>query len=122
MSEIYDYLRILFARAGTPYCPKTGYPIVGVHIDSVATLILSWPTAINRTILAPCDVSSPAHLSHQLEHWKRQGITKIRVNGKIYSIDEPEIPTPKSGRRLTFEVVQTVCVLSSREDRLLASS
>ncbi len=104
LSELYDYLRILFARAGSPHCPKTGHPIVRVRLETVADLILSWKEDTTVHVLAPCDVTSLSHLEHQIEYWKKQGITRIRLNKKLYNLQD-EIPLPKTGRRLILEIV-----------------
>jgi len=77
MTEIYDYLRLLFSRAGKPYCPKCGKPVFRQTIDQIIEKI---PKNKEIIILAPTKRS--------LEEIKRAGFVRVRVNGEIYFVDK----------------------------------
>lgn len=88
MSEVYDYLRLLYVHAATPHCPKTGEKIEAISKESVVEKLLKNPPESKLTILAPIDLKKRP-LADTLESLKREGYLRIRLNGNIYRLDEP---------------------------------
>jgi len=80
ITEIYDYLRLLFAKVGKPYCPKCGKPIFQQTVDQIVKQVLKLPQKTEIIILAPTNYS--------LEQIKRKGFVRVRIDGKIYKINE----------------------------------
>ncbi|MFN0064739.1 MAG: excinuclease ABC subunit UvrA [Chlamydiales bacterium] len=102
-TEIYDYLRILFAACGTAYCPETGEKIESITKDEVVDKILAFPENTPLTLLAPFMVHTKEQFATKLSQYMREGYLRLRLNNTIYEIDE-EIPfDPK--RKNTLELV-----------------
>ena len=80
ITEIYDYLRLLFARIGKPHCPKCKKPISRQTVDQIVERVLKLPQKSEITILAP--------VNYSLEEVKRKGFIRVRVKGKIYFVDK----------------------------------
>jgi len=90
VTEIYDYLRVLFARIGTPYCPDCNKPITSQSVDSIVDSILSLPDNTSIIILAPIIRGRKGEYRDLLDKIKRKGFLRVRVDGKISEIDEVE--------------------------------
>ena len=84
MSEIYDYLRLLFSHAAIPHCPKTGERIEAISKERVAERILTWDAGERLVILAPM---GPAN-TDLIEKLKREGHLRVRIGAKIHRLDE----------------------------------
>lgn len=103
MTEIYDYLRLLFARAGTPYSPATGLPIEALTVTDIIDKILSSFEGIRVLILAPIISMRKGEHVKELENVKKRGFQRIRLDGVVFDIDEiPEVD-PKT--KHSIEVV-----------------
>jgi excinuclease ABC subunit A len=87
MTEIYDYLRILFARIGIPHCPETGEIIRAISKDHVVDRILSFPLGEKLQILAPLELNKNDKFEDVLTRLKRQGYLRIRLNGEFYHLE-----------------------------------
>lgn len=88
MTEIYDYLRILYARIGIPHCPETGEVIKAISKEHVIERILNYTPGEKLQILAPIELSKQDKFEEVLNKIQRQGFTRIRLNGEFYQIDE----------------------------------
>lgn len=88
MTEIYDYLRVLFARIGIPHCPETGEVIKAISKDHVVERILSYAQGEKLHILAPLEVAKGDSFEGVVNRLKRQGYLRIRLNGEIYNFEE----------------------------------
>ena len=122
ISQIYDYLRILYARAGKAFSPKSGYPIVPISVDLIADHIFTLPENTKVQILAPFPVSSRENMMHTLESWKKQGLTKARINGSLHSLDELETISFPSGRKISLEcVIDRFTLKKAEKSRVKAS-
>src|SRR4249920_2683327 len=86
MTEIYDYLRLLFARAGTPYCPTCGSEISQQSIQQMQERILGYPAGMRVAILAPMVRGRKGEHKKVLETIEAQGYLRARVDGTIYEI------------------------------------
>ena len=91
VTEIYDYLRLLYARIGTPYCPKCGKPIKPQTIDEIVDSILRLPTGTKIQILAPVVKGKKGEFASLFEELRQEGFVRVKVDGEIYNLDEDEI-------------------------------
>jgi len=103
VTEIYDYLRLLFARIGKPYCPKCGKPISSQTTDQIVDNLLALPEGTNMVVLAPLVRSRKGEYKELLVKAKRRGYIRVRVDGKLYEIDE--VPELERYKKHDIEVV-----------------
>ncbi|HTW90895.1 MAG TPA: excinuclease ABC subunit UvrA [bacterium] len=103
VTEIYDYLRLLFARIGKPYCPKCGKPISSQTTDQIVDVLLDLPEGTNLIILAPLIRARKGEYKELLVKAKRRGYIRVRVDGKLYEIDE--VPDLERYKKHDIEVV-----------------
>jgi excinuclease ABC subunit A len=102
-TEIYDYLRVLFARVGTPYCPQCGRPISSLSVPQMADQILALPQGSRLTILAPVVVNRKGEHAKLLERLRGEGYSRIRLNGEVMELEE--LPVLDKNKRHTIEAV-----------------
>ncbi len=88
VTEIYDYLRLLFARVGTPHCHKCGRPIVRQTAEQIVDQILSLPEGTRLHLLAPVVRGRKGTYGHLFEEIRRQGFVRVRVDGQVMTVDE----------------------------------
>ena len=91
MTEIYDYLRVLFARVGIPHCPETGETIRSISKDFVVDRVLEYPEGEKIQILAPVELKKQEAFSDSIARLQRQGYVRVRLNGKYFSLDQEEL-------------------------------
>jgi excinuclease ABC subunit A len=89
ITEIYDYLRLLFARTGTPYCPTHHNPLSAQSITEITNHILSLPEQTPLAILAPVVRDRKGEHQQLLANLHRQGFVRARINGELYELDKP---------------------------------
>ena len=87
ITEIYDYLRLLFARIGIPYCPNHNIPIKSQSIEEMTNKIMEY-VGKKITILAPVIHGEKGSHKDEIEEYKKSGYSRIRVNGEYYSLDD----------------------------------
>jgi excinuclease ABC subunit A len=92
VTEIYDYLRLLFARIGVPYCPNCGVKIERQTVQQITDQILSLPEGTRLLVLAPIVKGRKGEYKSLLEEIKREGFTRVRVDGQMLNLAEEEIP------------------------------
>lgn len=102
-TEIYDYLRLLFARIGKPFCPKCNKPISSQTTDQIVDNLLSLPAGTNIVILAPLIRGRKGEYRDLLVQAKRRGYIRVRVDGKIYEIEE--VPLLEKYKKHNIELV-----------------
>lgn len=88
VTEIYDYLRLLYARVGHPHCPRCGRPIDRQSVDQMVNQLLTLPEGSKVEILAPWIRGKKGEHHKVLEEIRRQGFVRVRVDGRIREIDE----------------------------------
>lgn len=88
VTEIYDYLRLLFARAGTPHCPECGRPIEKQTIDQIIEQVLHHKEGTRIIILAPLVSGRKGQYKKLLEDLSKKGFVRVRIDGQIYELDE----------------------------------
>src|SRR5262249_15089021 len=103
VTEVYDYLRILYARLGKPYCPDCQIPIGTQTSDEIIDKILSLPEGTKLYLMAPLERRGQEKYDTLFDEARRSGFVRMRVDGKSYSVDEP--PTIDHRRKHLVEVV-----------------
>ena len=120
VTEIYDYLRLLFARLGIPYCPKCGKPITSQTIDQMVDQILELEERTKLQIMAPVVRGQKGQHKKILENIKKEGFIRVRVDGEIYDISE-DIELEKN-KKHDIEIVVDRIVLKDGIDKRLTDS
>lgn len=103
MTEIYDYLRILFARVGIPHCPETGEEIKAISRDHVVDRIMAYPEGEKIQILAPIELRKNEKFEEVIARLNRQGFLRIRLNGTFYDLDQ-DVATMQFDRKRKNEL------------------
>ena len=103
VTEIYDYLRLLYARVGRPHCPIDGRPISGQSIDSIVEEILSLPEGTRFTVNAPVVRDRKGEFRDLFEELRNEGFSRVKVDGEQHMLEEP--PTLDKKFKHTIEVV-----------------
>ncbi len=121
VTEIYDYLRLLYARVGTPFCPKCGKPIKSQSIDEIVNSILKLPEGTKIQILAPLVKGKKGEYQSLFEELKQEGFVRVKVDGEVYNLDEDEISLAKTKVHNISVVVDRVVVKESARSRIADS-
>ena len=121
VTEIYDYLRLLYARVGTPYCPKCGKPIKPQTIDEIVASILKLPEGTKIQILAPIAKGKKGEFQSLFEELRQEGFVRVKVDGEIYNLDEDEIKLAKTKAHTISVVIDRVVVKESAKSRIADS-
>ena len=120
VTEIYDYLRLLWARAGTPHCPKCGKEIRQQTVDQIVDQLAALPERTKLQIMAPVIRGRKGEHQKVLEDARRSGYVRARVDGSIYDLSET-IPLDKN-KKHTIEIVIDRIVLKPDAMRRLTDS
>ncbi|CAL7963105.1 excision nuclease subunit A [Alphaproteobacteria bacterium] len=112
ITEIYDYLRILFARIGIPYSPATGLPIEKQSAAEIAEKILALPENTKIQIVAPIVIGQKGEHRKELIHIRKQGFKHIKVDDIFYTFDE--LPVLDKNKKHTIEVLIDKLVLTEQ--------
>ena len=120
VTEIYDYLRLLFARIGQPHCPKCGKPITRQAVDQMVDQLISRPEGTRLQILAPVIRGKKGEHVKILEEIRRNGFARVRVDGEVLDAYE-EIKLDRN-KKHTIEVVVDRIILRPGSERRLADS
>ena len=103
VTEIYDYLRLLFARIGTPHCSVCGKPVQRQTTQAIVDQVTALPEGARLLILAPIVNAKKGAFEHVPEQYMRAGFARVRVDGVVYALDE--FPTLDKNYKHTIEVV-----------------
>ena len=122
ITEIYDYLRLLFSRAGVPHCPKCGNEIIPQTIDEITSKILSLPEGDKIQILSPIVRQKKGEYKQILSNLLSEGFIRARVDGKIYNLEEDEIELNKTQKHTLEIVVDRIIVKESAKSRIFDSA
>ena len=117
VTEIYDYLRLLFARIGTPYCPKHGRPIKSQSVDEMVDKILSYEEGTKIEIMAPIVRGEKGTHKDVLDNLRKNGYARVRINGEVHDLSE-EIELVKNKKDTIEVVVDRIVVRSSDRARI----
>jgi excinuclease ABC subunit A len=120
ITEVYDYLRLLWARVGTPHCPNDGSPIERQSASQITELVLAWPEGTKIEILAPLVRGRKGEFRDVFEAARKRGFVRVRVDGETYDLSA----VPKLNRRQnhTIAVVVDRLVLRVSDRSRLADS
>src|SRR5687767_15931071 len=114
VTEIYDYLRLLFARAGTPHCPNCGRPVQRQSAAQIGDIVLGWPANSKIEVRAPLVQQRKGEFKDLFESVRKQGFIRAYVDGALIEVAEP----PKLNRRQNHSISVVVDRLVVRvEDR-----
>lgn len=120
ITEIYDYMRLLWARVGIPYSPATGLPIEMQTVSQMVDLIMAYGEGVKLMILAPVVRGRKGEYRKELSQWQKKGYQRVKIDGDIYEIDD----TPaldKNKKHDIAVVVDRVVIRENLESRLAAS-
>ena len=121
ITEIYDYLRLLYARIGTPYCPKCGKKIKPQTLDEIVSKIMSLGEGVKIQILAPIVRGKKGEYSATFRELMQEGFVRVKVDGVVYNLDEEEIELEKTKRHDISVVVDRIVVKESAQSRIADS-
>ena len=125
VTEIYDYLRLLFARIGVPHCPECGAEIKPQSIDEIVDKILKLPEGTKIQIIAPVVRGKKGEFSSLLNNLKQDGFIRLKVDGTLYNLDEDEISDIKLEKNKKHDidvVVDRIVVKESAKSRIADSA
>ena len=120
VTEIYDYLRLLFARAGTPYSPATGLPIEAQQVQDMVDRIMAMEEGTRGYLLAPIIRDRKGEYKKEFLELRKQGFQRVKVDGAFYELDEP--PTLDKKFRHDIDVVVDRIVIRAGMETRLADS
>jgi excinuclease ABC subunit A len=104
ITEVYDYLRLLWARTGTPHCPNDGSPVERQSASQITDLVLEWPENTKIEVLAPLVRGRKGEFRDVFEAMRKQGFVRARINGETYDLSD----VPKLNRRQNHDIAVVV--------------
>ncbi len=121
VTEIYDYLRLLYARIGTPYCPQCGDEIKPQTIDEIVDKILGLGEGAKIQILAPIVRGKKGEFLSIFEELRQEGFVRVKVDSEIFNLDEDEIKLEKNIKHTIHVVVDRIVVKQEAKSRIADS-
>lgn len=121
VTEIADFARVLWAVCGTPYCPKDGGIIERRSMDDCLARVFAEPESSRLMILAPWMIAKPAILREELPRLQQRGFQRVRLNGAVRRLDEPDLIDSKTAE-IVAEIVVDRLVLAAEQRSRLADS
>ena len=112
VTEIYDYLRLLFARVGVPYSPATGLPIESQTVSQMVDKVLALPEGTRLMLLAPVVRGRKGEYRKELAEWQKKGFQRVKVNGQVYEISE----APKLDKKYKHDIDIVIDRIVVRKD------
>jgi len=120
VTEIYDYMRVLYARVGKPFCPNCDVPISKMSTDQIIDTLLEYPEKTRLTILAPKVRGRKGEYRDVWAKLARKGFVRARVDGEVFELDNP--PTLEKYKQHTIEIVVDRLVVKPNMRKRLADS
>lgn len=120
VTEIYDYLRLLYARAGIPYSPATGLPIESQSVSQMVDKVNALPEGTKLYLLAPIVRGHKGEHTRELATLQKQGFQRVKIDGKFYTMDE--LPSLDKNKKHDIEIVVDRLVTSQELGNRLADS
>jgi excinuclease ABC subunit A len=120
VTEVYDYLRLLWARCGVPHCPVDGSPIARQSVAQITDYILAWPAETRIEILAPLVRGRKGEFRDLFEDVRRRGFVRVRVDGTTY--DLAEVPALSKRQNHDIAVVVDRVIVREQDRARLADS
>lgn len=122
VTEIYDFLRLLYARVGTPHCPECGDELKPQTIDEIVDRILKLPEGSKIQILAPIERGKKGEFVSTFEELRQEGFVRVKVDNEIYNLDEDEIKLAKTQKHTIHVVIDRIIVKESARARIADSA
>ncbi|MBL9057621.1 MAG: excinuclease ABC subunit UvrA, partial [Rhodobacteraceae bacterium] len=120
VTEIYDYLRLLFARVGTPYSPATGLPITAMQVQDMVDAVMAMEEGTRAYLLAPIVRDRKGEYKKEFLDLRKQGFQRVKVNGAFHDLEEPPVLDKKFRHNIDV-VVDRIVVRAGLETRLADS-
>ncbi len=120
VTEIYDYMRLLWARVGVPYSPATGLPIEAQTVSNMVDRVMALPEGTRLYLLAPVVRGRKGEYRKELAEWQKAGFTRVRIDGEMYAIEEAPALDKKFKHDIEV-VVDRLAVKEGIETRLADS-
>jgi excinuclease ABC subunit A len=120
VTEIYDYMRLLWARVGVPYSPATGEPISAQTVSQMVDRVMALPEGTRLYLLAPVVRGRKGEYRKELAEWQKAGFTRVRIDGEMYAIEEAPALDKKYKHDIEV-VVDRLAVKEGLETRLADS-
>ncbi|QOJ09995.1 excinuclease ABC subunit UvrA [Nitrosomonas sp. H1_AOB3] len=120
VTEIHDYLRLLFARVGEPHCPEHGIGLAAQSVSQMVDQVLQLPTDTRLMILAPVVTGRKGEQAELFDELRAQGFVRVRLDGEVYDIDA--LPKLQKTKKHTIEVVVDRLKISPEIKQRLAES
>ena len=121
ITEIYDYLRLMYARIGTPYCPNCGRKIKPQTLDEIVNKIMQLGEGTKIQILSPIIRGKKGEYSSTFKELSHEGFVRVKVDGEIYNLDEDDITLEKTKKHDISIVVDRIVVKESATSRIADS-
>ena len=118
VTEIHDYLRLLYARIGIPHCPVCGREISSQSVDQIVDTIMGMPEGTRIVVLAPVVRQRKGEHEKILDRIRREGFTRVRVDGEMYRLEEDEIKLEKTFKHTIEIVIDRIIVKPEAGGRL----
>ncbi|PKL14334.1 MAG: excinuclease ABC subunit UvrA, partial [Spirochaetae bacterium HGW-Spirochaetae-6] len=118
ITEIYDYLRVLYARVGTPYCPGCGTEITASTIDQIVDEVMTYPEGSKLQITAPVVRNRKGEFQKLFEKFKKKGYLRVKVDGEIYNLEEDTITLEKNKKHTIELIVDRIVLRSDARSRI----
>ncbi len=120
VTEIYDYMRLLWARVGVPYSPATGEPISAQTVSQMVDRVMSLPEGTRAYLLAPVVRGRKGEYRKELAEWQKAGYTRVRIDGEMYAIEDAPALDKKYKHNIEV-VVDRIAVKDGIQTRLADS-
>jgi excinuclease ABC subunit A len=120
VTEIYDYMRLLWARVGVPYSPATGLPIEAQTVSNMVDRVMALPEGTRAYLLAPVVRGRKGEYRKELAEWQKAGFTRVRIDGELYAIEDAPALDKKFKHDIEV-VVDRLAVKEGLETRLADS-
>lgn len=116
VTEIYDYMRLLWARVGIPYSPATGLPISSQTISQIVDALLAMPTETRLYLLAPVVRGRKGEYKKDLAAYLQRGFSRVRIDGEFYELDD--VPELDKKRKHDIEIVVDRVIIKDKAENL----
>lgn len=121
VTEIYDYIRLLYARIGVPYCPNCHKKIEKQSIDQIIDNIMNLPEGTKIQVLAPVVRGRKGEFTKQLEEYQKDGFVRVRIDGEIYELGQDDIILDRKKKHNVELIVDRLVIKSDIVSRLTES-
>ena len=122
VTEIHDYMRLLFSSVGVPHCPTCDLPIRPQTVQQMVDRIMGWPEKTKLVLMAPFVRGKKGEYRKQLEQMGREGFVRARIDGETYDLSSDELPQLDKQKKHSIDIVVDRLVVKAGIEKRLASS